>query len=105
MENAKDVTLMQNTEVTEWKYMRARVWIDYESELHAAPPPLNVLWLMVSNSTEGCSMKTLHKGLLLHESLRLHHRPSRVSVRIAGAMMSRQSVLDCMLIDAGMRAH
>jgi hypothetical protein len=28
----------------EWKYNRARVYMEFEDEAHAVPPPFNVLW-------------------------------------------------------------
>jgi hypothetical protein len=28
----------------EWKHNRARVYIEFEDEAHAVPPPFNILW-------------------------------------------------------------
>lgn len=40
-------TRTQSNELVEWKYVRARVWLEFEDDAHAVPPPLNLVWYLV----------------------------------------------------------
>ena len=37
--------------MVEWKYNRARVYMEFEDEAHAVPPPFNFIWTLVG----GCA--------------------------------------------------